>query len=73
LGRHGRHHHRDRPFGASAPAERIMKEFGFTREHVTAAALRLVGREADAAAEEAKGRGAGDTAVKPTSPREGHS
>ncbi len=50
-----------------------MKEFGFTREHVTAAALRLVGREADAAAEEAKGRGAGDTAVKPTSPREGHS
>ena len=60
-------------FGASAPADRIMKEFGFTREHVTAAALRLVGREADAAAEEAKGRGEGDTAVKPTSPQEGHS
>lgn len=60
-------------FGASAPADRIMKEFGFTREHLTAAALRLLGREKEAAAEEAKGRGEGDTAVKPTSPKEGHS
>ncbi len=60
-------------FGASAPADRNMQEFGFTREHVAAVALRLLGRDADADAEEAKGRAEGDTAVAPTSPREGHS
>ena len=31
-------------FGASAPAGRIMKEFGFTAENVTARAERLLGR-----------------------------
>ena len=36
-------------FGASAPGDQVMKHFGFTAEHVTAAALRLLGR-----AEEAK-------------------
>jgi transketolase len=60
-------------FGASAPADRNMQEFGFTVEHVAAAALRLAGREEEAAALEAEGRGEGDTAVKPTSPKEGHS
>jgi transketolase len=35
-------------YGASAPGEIIMKEFGFTAEHVTAAALRQLGRNADA-------------------------
>jgi len=59
-------------FGASAPADTNMKEFGFTAEHVTAAALRLLGREAEADAEDPHGSG-GDTTVKPTSPQEGHS
>ena len=35
-------------FGASAPGDEILKHYGFTPEHVTAAALRLVGRSADA-------------------------
>jgi transketolase len=35
-------------YGASAPGELIMKNFGFTAEHVTAAALRQLGRDADA-------------------------
>ncbi len=35
-------------FGASAPGELILKNFGFTAENVTAAALRLLGRTADA-------------------------
>ena len=35
-------------YGASAPGEIIMKNFGFTAENVTAAALRQLGRNADA-------------------------
>ena len=35
-------------YGASAPGELIMKNFGFTAENVTAAALRQLGRDADA-------------------------
>jgi len=31
-------------FGASAPGEEVMKNFGFTAEHVTSAALKLLGR-----------------------------
>ena len=31
-------------FGASAPGEVVMKNFGFTAEHVTSAALRLLGK-----------------------------
>jgi transketolase len=38
-------------FGASAPGDECMKHFGFTAEHVTSAALRLVGRNEDAARE----------------------
>lgn len=57
-------------FGASAPGDQIMKHFGFTAEHVTAAALRQVGKIAEAEKEE----GGGDTTnVAPTSPTEGHS
>ncbi len=56
-------------YGASAPGEEIMKHFGFTSEHVTAAALRLLGRN-----EEADKEFGGDTTnVAPTSPQEGHS
>ena len=35
-------------YGASAPGDTIMKNFGFTAENVTAAALRQLGRNADA-------------------------
>jgi transketolase len=35
-------------YGASAPAEEIFKHLGFTAEHVTAAALRVLGRNQDA-------------------------
>ena len=35
-------------YGASAPGAEIMKHFGFTAEHVTAAALRLLGKSAEA-------------------------
>ncbi len=35
-------------FGASAPGDQVMKHFGFTAEHVTAAALRLMGRTEEA-------------------------
>ena len=57
-------------FGASAPGDTIMKNFGFTAEHVTAAALRLLGRQAEAEKE----YGGGQTSnFAPTSPQEGHS
>jgi transketolase len=35
-------------YGASAPGEEILKHFGFTPEHVVAAALRVLGRNQDA-------------------------
>ena len=35
-------------FGASAPGEQVLQHFGFTPEHVAAAALRILGRTADA-------------------------
>lgn len=56
-------------YGASAPGEEIMKQFGFTAEHVAGKALRLLGRAADAE----KVEGGGDTNVAPTGPHEGHS
>jgi transketolase len=56
-------------YGASAPGAEVMKHFGFTSEHVTAAALRLLGRN-----EEADKEYGGDTTnVAPTHPAEGHS
>lgn len=56
-------------FGASAPGEEIMKHFGFTAEHVTSAALRLMGRNEEADKE----FGEETTNVAPTAPHEGHS
>jgi transketolase len=38
-------------FGASAPGEVVMKNFGFTAEHVTSAALRLLSKLEEAAKE----------------------
>jgi transketolase len=55
-------------YGASAPGEEIMKHFGFTAEHVTSAALRLMGRNSEADQE----YGA-ETAFAPTGASEGHS
>jgi transketolase len=57
-------------YGASAPGDQIMKSFGFTAEHVTAAALRLLGKSAEAEKEYGGGEA---TNVAPTSPQEGHS
>ncbi len=59
-------------FGASASAAEIMARFGFTAQHVTAAALELMGRPQDAAKETAEAD-QGKTAVAATSPAEGHS
>jgi transketolase len=56
-------------YGASAPGAEIMKNFGFTAEHVTSAALRLMGRN-----EEADKEYGGETSgFAPTHPQEGHS
>lgn len=35
-------------FGASAPGEEVLKHLGFTAEHVTSAALRVLGRNTEA-------------------------
>ncbi len=59
-------------FGASASAEEIMVKFGFTAQHVTAAALHLLGRHEEAD-REIQAETNGDTAVAPTSSQEGHS
>lgn len=59
-------------FGASAPATEIMARFGFTAQHVTAAALQLMNRLEDAE-KEAKRNEDADTAVAATSSTEGHS
>jgi transketolase len=56
-------------FGASAPGNEVMKHFGFTAEHVTSAALRLLGKNAEADHE----YGGDTTNVAPTAPSEGHS
>ena len=55
-------------YGASAPGDEILKHFGFTAEHVTSAALRLLGRNDEASKEYG-----GETSFAPTSPQEGHS
>jgi transketolase len=55
-------------YGASAPGEEILKNFGFTTEHVTSRALRLLGRNDEASKEYG-----GETAMAATSPQEGHS
>ncbi|MGH9609289.1 MAG: transketolase [Bryobacteraceae bacterium] len=56
-------------YGASAPGDEIMRQFGMTAEHVTSAALRLMGRDAEADKE----FGGEATNVAPTAGHEGHS
>jgi transketolase len=60
-------------FGASAPAEETMKRFGFTAERITAAALRLLGRQKEADREEPNQPEEGEAAVAATPAAEGHS
>jgi len=55
-------------YGASAPGEEILRNFGFTVQHVTAAALRLMGKS-----DEANREYEGETVMMPTSPSSGHS
>ena len=38
-------------YGASAPGAEVMQHFGFTPEHVTSAALRVLGRNDEASKE----------------------
>jgi transketolase len=56
-------------YGASAPGDQVMRNFGFTVEHVTSAALRLMGRNEEASKE----YGGETTNVAPTAGPEGHS
>jgi len=60
-------------FGASAPGEEVMKRLGFTAERVIAAALRLLGRQDEAAKEEGDSGEKGKTSVGATASPEGHS
>jgi transketolase len=57
-------------YGASAPGDQVMQKFGFTVGTVTAAALRLMGKDAEAAKEQ----GSTETSFTgPTLPHAGHS
>jgi transketolase len=58
-------------YGLSAPGAEVMKHFGFTVERVTATALRLLGKFAQA--DEVEPGQGGKTAVTATSGHEGHS
>ena len=59
-------------FGASGPGSQVLAHFGFTKEHVAAEALRLLGRR-DAAAEIEPEREGGETAGEEAEGAEGHS
>jgi transketolase len=55
-------------YGASAPGDQILKNYGFTVEHVVSAALRLMGRN-----DEAEKEYGATTTSKPAGPTGGHS
>ena len=55
-------------YGASAPGDEILRNLGMTVEHVTSAALRLMGR-----ADEAEKEYGGETSFAATAPSAGHS
>ncbi len=57
-------------FGASGPGAQVLEHFGFTKEHVAAAALHLLNRDAEARAVEASN---GETAGKEAQGHQGHS
>jgi transketolase len=58
-------------YGASGPGSEVLAHFGFTKERVTAAALRLLGRDDLAATVEQ--RDGGETAGEEAQGAEGHS
>ncbi len=59
-------------FGASGPGSKVLAHYGFTKEHVTAEALRLLGRQEEANAIEPE-RNGGETAGQEAKGGEGHS
>jgi len=59
-------------FGASGPGAEVLAHFGFTKEHVAAEALRLLG-DHDAATEIEPKRRGGETAGEESEGHEGHS
>jgi transketolase len=59
-------------YGASGPGSKVLAHFGFTKEHVTAEALRLLGRD-DLAAEIEPETTGGETAGEEAKGGEGHS
>jgi transketolase len=71
LGANGRTVGIDR-YGASGPGSKILAHFGFTKEHVTAEALRLLGRDDLANEIEPEPEG-GETAGEEAKGDEGHS
>ncbi len=58
-------------YGASGPGAEVLAHYGFTKEHVAAAALRLLGRDDLAARVEQKD--GGETAGEEAEGAEGHS
>jgi len=59
-------------YGASGPGSQVLKHFGFTKEHVAAEALRLLGRDDLADATEPP-PGGGQPVGKEAKGGEGHS
>jgi transketolase len=59
-------------YGASGPGSQVLKHFGFTKEHVAAEALRLLGRD-DLADQVEPPQGGGQTVGKEAKGDEGHS
>ena len=59
-------------YGASAPGEEVLKAYGFSKEHVAAEALRLLGRD-DLADQVEPPRTGGETAGEQAEGAEGHS
>src|SRR5581483_9086857 len=55
-------------YGASAPGDQVLRNLGMTVEHVTSAALRLLGKF-----EEAEKEYGGETSFAATAPSAGHS
>ena len=55
-------------YGASAPGDQVLRNLGMTVEHVTSAALRLMGRT-----DEAEKEYGGETSFAATAPSAGHS
>ena len=71
TGAHGRNVGIDQ-YGASGPGAKVLAHFGFTKEHVTAEALRLLGRDDLAAEIEPEGEG-GETSGEEATGGDGHS